>query len=162
MKKKFEIFGRKVPILAVVLAVLIIGTASAAVFMNYATLSGDVDVIADISVIDSDGDVIPIGDSGDLNFSSPATFTIVNNGGASIDVDLVSTITEFNGTAYNPIPEGEKGYYSVEILHGTTVLVTNNGTIPVPTTDLTLDVKLVTAPNVNGTYNVKLEINPTV
>jgi len=41
MKKKIELFGKKVPILAVVMAVLIIGTASAAVFMNYATLTSE-------------------------------------------------------------------------------------------------------------------------
>jgi len=75
-------------------------------------------------------------------------------------VDLLSTVMcNDTGTLESISPENET-YVSVEFSDGVDVLVIDEGTVTVPVEDLVLYVELVTAPNVDGTYNVEIEINP--
>ena len=91
MKKKINILGRKVPVLAVIMVLLVIGTASAALIDHYATLSGDVTVAETISVT-GNGDPIPNGEIGSITFTDEmATFTIDNDGDGT-SVNLVTTL----------------------------------------------------------------------
>ena len=90
--KNMKIFGKKIPILAVMAVLLLVGTVSAALFAHYATLNGDIEVTSDVWVSDDNGD-IELNGSGELNFSSPATFKIHNDGDVPVLVDITSTVT---------------------------------------------------------------------
>ena len=171
MNKKLNIFGRKVPVLAVMMALLVIGTASAAVFLNYATLSGDVEVTTPISVTEAGGESpLAIGGSGNLYFDSPpASFTINNDGTTSVDVMLVTTLMEvtITGTPEEPvetlveIPTEHLDYFSVVYTEtGTATVIDDDVSVPVPASGLMVDVELVTASNVEGTYRVTVAVNP--
>ena len=152
--KKIEIFGKKVPLFAILIALLVIGTASAAVFLNYATLTGDFDVVGDgISVTDSDDLELGLGESGILNFSSPATFTINNDGTIPVIVDLVTTL--YLDDVLVTDEEGLTVDYSV--FEGTGV---EEGLVLVPPGGLTIDVEPSYARNViPGTYTLQVEVN---
>ena len=161
MKKKIEILGRKVPILAVMMAILIIGTASAAVFLNYATLSGNATVGSSVSVFDS-GDIDVTGTiTGVLDFNSPATFTIKNTGDVPVTVELAGTID-----AVEPSPVDTEGlsitYAGVDVTTDgdiTTVIVPT-GTVADPGIS-TITVTLEAVPNIQpGTYTVTVTVNP--
>ena len=157
--KQYKILGRKVSVLAIIMAVLLIGTASAAVFQHYATLSGTITVTNDISVTDDDGDLIPIGDLGDLRFTSPATFTINNGGDEPVIVELATSlhldtllVTDETGLTVD---------YSV--IEGTGVEGGNGIGVPilVPPGGLTIDVEFDAVDNaIPGEYRVQVDVNP--
>ena len=85
MKKKLNILGRKVPILAVMMALLVIGTASAALIVNYATLTGTFGVTNPITV---NGDNFVTGIGG-----GAGVFTIANTDTDAVDVDVLVTLS---------------------------------------------------------------------
>ena len=151
--KKIEIFGKKVPLFAILIAVLVIGTASAAIFMNYATLTGEIDVTHSISVSDYDTDPIALGGDGELIFASPATFVVNNNGDEPVIVDLVTTlfldsveVTDETGLAVD---------YSV--INGSDV---EEGMVLIPPGGLTINVEFDAVDNaIPGTYTVQVEVN---
>ena len=162
MKKKFDIFGRKVPVLAVMMVILVIGTASAAIFTNYATLSGDVTVDTGISV-----NGIPLDDVGDLVFSDQsASFTINNAGDEAVNIWLVTTIYEVD--AYGDIigepltiTDGFDIVYSI----GNGDALINPVSIPADgtTTEGTdIDVEFSAPSNVVGDYRIIVEVNPVL
>jgi len=151
--KKIELFGKKVPIIAIIMAVLVIGTASAALFYNYATLRGDIEVTNAISVSDYDTDPIEIGGDGELIFSSPATFVVNNDGNEPVIVDLVTTL--YLEDVLVTDEEGLTVDYSV--LDGTGV---EEGLVLVPPGGLTIDVEFDAVDNaIPGTYTVQVEVN---
>ena len=96
MKKKIDILGRKVPILAVMMALLVIGTASAALISNYATLTGDVTVTNPITV---NGGIETI-----TFTEGVATFNIANSGTEPV---LVNLDTKLYFNVVNPVPGDE-------------------------------------------------------
>ena len=163
MNKKIEIFGKKVPVIALVIALLVIGTASAAVFMNYATLTGT-DVIdgPSIYVIDSDGNIVPTGDDGDLNFSSPATFSINNTADTNVTVELNTTLSVTNSTGSTVNDDGITVVYSGDGVNVTTDPVT----VVVPAADTeegqsVVTVTLIYAPNIMaGNCTVTVDVDP--
>lgn len=154
--KQINIFGRKVSVVAVLIVALLVGTASAAVFMNYATLSGDVTVTSPIVVSDSGGPM-NIGDiDGVLNFDSPpATFTIQNTGTEGVIVYLVSTIIEGDET----VPTGD----AVSVIYtasGSNQVDTDGSLLINGEEIITVDVDLSSEANVVGTYTVTVAVNP--
>ena len=150
--KKIEIFGKKVPVIAILIALLVIGTASAAVFLNYATLSGTVDVSNGISVTDSDGDIFEANGEGVLNFESPAVFTINNANNEPAIVNLVTTLT------LDTVPVDDFAGLTVDysVIDGTGVEATDPGTLVlVPPGGLTVDVEFDAADDaMPGEYEV--------
>ena len=163
MKKKIEIFGKKVPIIAILMVVLVIGTASAALFNNYATLIGTEEVKPQVYVTDSDGTQIDPEEGGTLNFSSPATFTINNTGNSIVTVRLNDTLnaTDEFGTDVNE--DGLSVAYSGNGVNTTGDLVT----VKVPAANGVVEgmsivtVTLVQAPNViPGNCTIEVDVDP--
>lgn len=151
--KKIEIFGKKVPLFAILIVIMVIGTASAAVFYNYATLTGEIEVTNSISVSDHNTSPIALGGDGELIFTSPATFVINNNGDEPVVVDLVTTL--FLDTVEVTDETGLTVDYSV--IDGTDV---ERGMVLVPPGGLTIDVEFDAVDNaVPGTYTVQVEVN---
>ena len=120
MKKKIEIFKRKVPILAVVLFLLILGTASAALITNYAILSGIYEVKQTVYVLgDNEANTkLTFGADGVGNFN------IINTGNDT-EVEIFTTL--YLNLPENPTPE---------ILSTSEVTDTEGITINIDGTDL--------------------------
>ena len=156
--KKIEIFGKKVPLFAILIVIMVIGTASAAVFLNYATLSGTVDVSNGISVTDSDGETFEANGEGALNFDSPATFTINNEGETPTIVDLNTIILLNNDLVTDEVVTDFAGLtVGNSVIEGTDV---ENGPVLVPPGGLTVDVYFVAAENaMPGDYTILVEVN---
>ena len=100
MKKKIEIFGKKVPLIAILVVALIISTASAAVYQHYATMMGDVRIDSPVHV-DINGETIPLGGTYELiidDVMAPCTisetFQFNNSYGSSIDVSVLWILYE--------------------------------------------------------------------
>ena len=100
MKKKIEIFGKKVPFIAILVVALIISTASAAVYQHYATMMGDVAINSPVHVI-IDGNPIPLGGTYELTIEdimSPCTisetFQFNNTYGSPIEVSVLWILYE--------------------------------------------------------------------
>ena len=117
MKKKLNIFKRKVPVLAVMVILLIIGTASAALIANYATLTGIYEVKQTIFVVGDNeaNDLITFGTDG------VGTFVILNTGNDA-EVEILTTLYL---DLPDPIPE-DVSPYEVTDVEGITITV--NGT----------------------------------
>ena len=167
MKKKIEIFGKKVPIIAILMVVLVIGTASAALFNNYATLIGTEEVKPQVYVTDSDGTQIDPEEGGTLNFSSPATFTINNTGNSNVTVRLNHTLNATNETGANVNEEGLSVAYSgIDVnTTGTYLNALVLVEVPAAVSDVegmsTVTVTLVQEPNViPGNCTIEVEIDP--
>lgn len=157
MKKKIEIFGRKVPVIAIMIVLLVIGTASATVFNHYATLTGNVVIDSPITVIDDDGDRIPIGDFGDLTFTSSAEFKVENSGNGDVTVYLVTTIKDIIGEEVqeSSTTDPVTVIYTVTSPSGTI----ENGALTIPGGyTSTVSVEVSSPPNVEGNYQVQVEI----
>ena len=179
MKKKIDILGRKIPVLAVVMALLIIGTASAALIVNYAVLTGTVEVTNPIGVAgDTDATTLSLSDDG------AATFTVTNSDPDAIDVEVVTTL-------YLNVPDidpGDMMQYKVTDFEGITMKIDDT---PLTSTDGVYDVVTIAAtggtvetdPNTSettfvagttivpvtfvavsgveiGTYTIQVEVNP--
>ena len=161
MNKKLNIFGRKVPVLAVMMVLLVIGTASAALIENYANLSGDVTVTNPISVYDSNGALTTTTVVGDLDFNSPAIFTITNSGINDATVELAGSILPADD--FQPDTIGLSITYSVEggsIPEGTTQVLVPGGDVANPGQSV-VTVTLNAVPNIEpGTYIVTVAVNP--
>ena len=168
MKKKYEIFGRKVSVLAIVMAILIIGTASAAIISNYATLTGTVTVTDEIYIHNHAG-LIPFGTSvtlvdGDiLEIGIAETFTIHND-------DTTIVTLQLNGII-EPVETDGPNTYGLSITYSgtdvTTDATTGITTVEVPGGDGTnpgsviVSVTLNALPNMEpGSYTVAVEVVP--
>ena len=157
--RTINIFGRKMPILAILMGLLVIGTASAAVFLNYATLSGTVEVTNDISVDD-----IEIDGTGTLVFTDYlASFTINNDGDEPVIVYL-DTSLYFNGDiVYGDVVnyDGLSVDYSViDDYDGDDNVET--GYVLVPPGGLTVDIEFdATGNTIPGTYEIMVFVSYT-
>lgn len=154
MNKKISILGKKVPILAIFMAVLIIGTASAAIFTHYATLDGNIEVTSPVFVTG-----VEIGGSGNLEFGSPASFEISNDGDIPVIVELATTVT------YTGIHEAEHAtdssgvYVDYDVIENGDIV--EQGDVLVPPGGLTVHVNFDTDEFIYpGTYNVQVEVKP--
>ena len=159
MKKKLNILGRKVPVLAVMMALLVIGTASAALIVNYATLSGTYEVGETITVVGNN-----VSNENEILFNGDGkgNFTITNVG-SPVNVTVNTTLlledvmvidTEGITVTYNPgvpnIPDDTNGVYEdvfVMAFTEDTVVTVTLGTIPGV---------------VAGNYTLEVDVNPYV
>lgn len=87
MKKEIKIFKKKVPILAIMMAIMVIGTASAALISNYGTLSGTYQVKQTFFVLgdNEENDLLIFGPDGRSNF-------IIVNTGDYREVEINTTL----------------------------------------------------------------------
>lgn len=172
MKKKFNIFGRKVPVLAVVMAVLIIGTASAALIANYATLSGTFEV-GETIVVTSDGDTILNGETGTIVFneSGGANFTIANSGdGTTVNLNTTLLLDEGTGPVVVDNTEGITITYEIDtdtedpyILIGLENQLIPDQVIPIANGDNLVTVTFEGDPAlVTGNYTIQVAVNPVI
>ena len=154
--RTINMFGRKMPIIAILMALLVIGTASAAVFIHYATLSGTVEVTNDISVDD-----IEIDGSGTLVFTDySASFTINNDGDEPVIVELDTSLYftqelvinhEGLSVDYSVINDYDNSHDNIEI-----------GSVLVPPGGLTVDVEFdATGNTIPGTYEIMVFVSYT-
>lgn len=155
MKKKLNILGKKVPVLAVMIALMVIGTASAALIVNYATLTGDVTVDQTIFVVGNDQASSP--NPNLLVFTDGvATFTIENEG--------TTTNVEVNTALYlDPDGTGTEVSTMVTDTTGLTVSYTPGTPTSPPDAGGVYDSVIVEAPGgVTTTVTVTLGTNPGV
>ena len=166
MKNKIEIFKRKVPILAVMVILLIIGTASAALIANYATLTGIYEVKQTIFVVgdNEENDLITFGTNG------VGTFIIINTG----DDAEVEILTTLYLDLPDPVPE-DMSPHEVTDVEGITITVNEidlaygeESYLPVIVqvlsgepgiTHVTVTFDSVPAV-VPGDYTIQIEVNP--
>ena len=119
MNKKLNILGRKVSVLAVMMALLVIGTASAALIVNYATLSGTFEVTNPITVTGSDFEAGIGGGAG--------VFTITNTDETTVPVDVLVTLSlDATSTAipYGPVTNDDGIVMTIIVDDGTVSAVT--------------------------------------
>lgn len=183
MKKKIDILGRKIPVLAVMMVLLVIGTASAALIVNYAVLTGTVEVTNPIGVV---GDGVDDPAMLDMTDDGVAAFTVTNTGTTDISVNVVTTL--YLGLPIDILTPEEMEAYEVNDFEGITMningvpLTFSNGVYGIETitvaggtveTDLetsattfipgsiNVPVSFVADPGVvTGVYTIQVEVNP--
>ena len=115
MKKEIKIFKRKVPVLAVMVILLLIGTSSAALIANYATLSGTYEVKQTVFVVgDNEANT-------KLTFGADGvgTFIILNTGNDA-EVEILTTL--YLDLPTDPTPE-DVSPYEVTDVEGITISI---------------------------------------
>ncbi|MCK4665950.1 hypothetical protein KAU33_04330 [Candidatus Dependentiae bacterium] len=138
--KQIKIFERKVPMLAVIMAVLIIGLASAALITNFATHTTTVNVSTPI-VIDSHNYTLDLY-SGENNTDDPISINVTNHANVPTYVGIETTINSTYGNEDNGA-----GGICVSYKYNTT-MVTN---ITIPAND--------TSMGANNTVELMMYIN---
>ena len=153
MKKKIEIFGKKVPLIAILVVALIISTASAAVYQHYATMMGDVAINSPVHII-VDGEVIPLGGTYELTIDDimplctiSETFYFNNTYGSPIDVSVLWILYEKNA----PLPLNASTSYWV---YDTEIVTVSTG-ISAPYT-----VSLYVPAYMMGDHTFRIDVNP--
>ena len=167
MNKKIEIFKRKVPILAVVVILLIIGTASAALIANYAILSGTYEVKQSVFVVgDNEANT-------KMTFGADGvgTFIIINTG-EDVEVEILTTL--YLDLPTDPTPE-DMSPYEVTDVEGITISVNGIDLVYGEESYLPATVQVLTGePGINhvtvtfdsvpalvpGEYTIQVEVNP--
>lgn len=139
--KQINIFGRKISIVAVLMIALLIGTASAAMIVNYASLTGTVNVP---SIIDTTGDSIEftVTTTGE-GTTGTGTLTITNAIGSDV---VVSIDTELWVE-----PDGEGSAESYMVTDTTGITISYDVTVPTNPGDIDGDYELVSATALGGT-----------
>ena len=154
MKKNITFLGKKVPITVILIAFLVISTASAAVYEHYATMEGDVMILSPITV-SIDGNEIPLG--GNYPFviedvMSPCTISETldfnNTYGESLDVEIIWVLYETNA----PIPlDASTSYW-----------IWDNVTHPVPNGISDYTTSLEVPAYMIGGYTFSIAVNPVI
>lgn len=152
MKSKIEIFGRKVSIATILIVILVIGTASAAVFEHYAKMEGNLSIGSPISV-SIDGTEIGLGDTYTLtvdDMTSPCiiseTFDISNIHGEPLDVNILWILYE---TGAEPPLNADETYW-----------IYDNETVSIPSGGMPFTAELSVPAYMIGDYTFSIEINP--
>lgn len=168
MKKKIDILGRKVPILTIMVSLIIISTASAALIVNHATLSGLYEVKQTIYVLgDNEANTkITFGVDG------VGTFIIINTGD-DVEVEMITTlyldlpddpteeqmlshkVTDVEGITLNI--NGTDLVYGEESYLPTTVQIVG-GELGVTHVMIAFDSVIAVVP---GDYTIQVEVNPS-
>ena len=153
MKKKIEIFGKKVPFIAILVVALIISTASAAVYQHYATMMGDVAINSPVHVI-IDGNPIPLGGTYELTIEdimSPCTisetFQFNNTYGSPIEVSVLWILYEKDA----PFPLNASTSYWV---YDTEIVTVSPGISAPYTVNLDVPVYMM------GDHVFRIDVNP--
>ena len=153
MKKNIEIMGRKVSVMAIVVALLLISTASAALIQHYALMEGDVTINSPITV-SVDGTVINLGEPHILD-------TEIATDGCTISETL-----EFNNTYGSPVEVSlfwilyEAGETYPDLNTSTSYWIYNTTTLSIPTDGLTREVSLDIPSYMTGNHKFRIEVNP--
>ena len=154
MKKNIEIMGRKVSVVAFVVALLLISTASAAMYQHYATMQGNVLINSPITVT-VDGHLIPLG--GNYNYTiesmtSPCTINEIlelnNSYGLALEVDLLWVLYESDA----PLP----------LNANTSYWIWDNVTYSVPNGVSTYTVSLDVPAYMMGDHTFAIAVNPVI
>ena len=150
--KTINIFGKNMPIVAILMALLVIGTASAAVFTHYATLEGKVAIESPITVI-IDGFEIPLGATYPLtidNMTSPCiiseTMILNNSHGSALDVSFLWILYEDGA----PMP----------LNPDTSYWIFDNETVSVPVGESNFTADLEVPAYMLGDHIFLIEVNP--
>ena len=167
MKKEIKIFKRKVPILAVVAILLILGTASAALISNYATLNGIYEVKQTVFVL-GDNEA-----NNRLTFGADGVgaFIIINTGNDT-EVEIFTTL--YLNLPIEPVPEDMSPYEVIDIegitinIDGTDLVYEEDRYLPATIEVLSGEpgIKRVMvnfeteSAVVPGVYTIQVEINP--
>lgn len=177
MKKKLNILGRKIPVLAVMMAILIIGTASAALIVNYAVLTGEVTVTNPVTITDGANTAVASGGTGVLTFVEDEAGFTIDNGGDPANVNLVTTLYLGLPTAENMPDDESESNYIVADTEGITITYTLSGVdypligeaglalsdqvIPIGSGANVIAVVFDADPGLmTGTYTIQVEVNP--
>lgn len=152
MKKNIEILGRKVSVMAILIALLVISTASAAVYQHYATMMGNVAINSPVHII-VDGETIPLGGTHTFDteiVTCPCTisksFQFNNTYGSSIDVSVLWILYE-TGADF-PLDANE------------TYWIYDNETLSVPNGLSDFKASLDVPPYMFGDHKFRVDVNP--
>ena len=166
MKNEIKILNRKIPILAIIATLLVIGTASAALIANYATLSGVYEVKQTVYVLgDNEANTkLTFGVDG------VGTFIILNTGNDT-EVEIFTTLYL---DLPDPLPE-DVSLYEVTDVEGITININEidlvygeDGYLPATIQILSIEpgttyvtVTFESDPAVvPGDYTIQVEVNP--
>ena len=152
--KEITIFKRKVPFITILIALLVIGTASAALIQHYALMEGDVTINSPITV-SVDGTVVDLGEPHTLDaeiVTTPDTISETlefnNTHGSPVDVSLFWILYE-SGETY-PDLNAETSYWIYD----------NVETYPVEVGISTYEVILEIPSYMIGNHKFRIEVNP--
>ena len=151
MKKNIEIMGRKVSVMAIVVALLLITTASAATYRHYATLEGDVSINSPIHII-VDEEEIPLGGTYTFTIEDTfprstigKTFQFNNSYGSEIDVSIFWILYEPDKLPLNA---------------STSYWVYDNETVTVPVGISSFTAELYVPAYMMGEHVFQIDVNP--
>ena len=152
--KEITILNRKVPFIAIIIAFLVIGTASAAVIQHYAVMEGDVTINSPITV-SIDGTPVILGEAHTLvidDISIPPTISETlefnNTHGSPVDVSLFWILYEAD--APYPDMDADTSYWIYD----------NVETHPVRVGISTYEVSLDIPSYMIGNHKFRIEVNP--
>ena len=153
MKKKIEIMGRKVSVMAIVVALLLISTASAAVIQHYAVMEGNVMINSPVHII-IDDEEIPLGGTYNLvieDVEPPCTisetFYFNSTYGSDIDVSVLWILYETNA----PTPLDASASYWV---YDNEIVTVSPGMSEAYTVSLDIPSYM------NGGHTFRIDVNP--
>ena len=153
MKKNIEIMGRKVSVMAVVVALLLISTASAALIQHYALMEGDVTINSPITV-SINGTQVDLGEPHTLD-------TVIATGGCTISETL-----QFNNIHGSPVEVSlfwilyEAGETYPDLNTSTSYWIYNTTTLLIPTDGLIKEVSLDIPSYMAGEHKFRIEVVP--
>ena len=151
--KEITIFKRKVPFITILIALLVIGTASAALIQHYALMEGDVTINSPITV-SVNGTQVDLGEPHTLvidAMSTPCT---------------ISETLEFNNIHGSPVEVSlfwilyEAGETYPDLNTSTSYWIYNTTTLSIPTDGLTREVSLDIPSYMVGNHKFRIEVNP--
>lgn len=152
MKKELIIFKRKIPLILILMTLLVVGTASAAVYSHYATMMGNVSIESPISII-VDDQAIEIGETHTLiieNIISPCTiskdFDFNNTYGSPLEVSVLWILHDKDA----PLPlDASTSYW-----------VYDSETVLVPIGTSTFTASLDVPSYMIGDHTFRIDVNP--
>ena len=154
MKRNIEFMGRKISVMAIVVALLVISTASATVYTHYATTQGSVTIESPITVTVNGAEIL-LGHNHNYTFesmSSPCTISETlyfnNTHGSALNVSLLWMLYEDN----NPDPFNASTSY----------WIWDNETYLVPMGKTSHPVSLDVPAYMMDEYIFSIEVNPYV
>lgn len=153
MKRNIEIFGKKVPLIAILITLLVIGTASAKMYEHYATAEGRVMIESPITVT-IDGTMIDIGENHEYpmgNMLSPGTINETlyfnNTYGSPIDVEIIWILYETGKSDLNA---------------STSYWIWDNATVQIPEEQSSYEVNLTVPVYMMGDHTFAIAVNPVI
>lgn len=152
MKKELTIFKRKISLMAIVVVLLVVGTASAAVYSHYATMMGNVAIDSPISIT-VDGHEIEIGETHTLfieDITSPCTISKTFEFNNTYDTALAVSVLWILHDKDAPLPlDSSTSYW---------VYDTETVSVPVGTSSFTASLDVPSY--MIGDHTFRIDVNP--